>query len=140
MKKNSKKGQAWSIDLIIGLLVFVLILVIFYTLIGGEKESKVREFTGKADVVAERLFEEGLVDPVTGEFNDEKFLELAEEDYEGLKERLGIVGDFCLFIEGKTFDGRPYIKFILDDTSEGWTSIGSSDLDISDFQCGEKWP
>jgi len=133
-----RKGQAWSVDLILGLLVFVLILITFYSLISGNRESKIVEFSDKADVLANRLFEEGLVNPDTGEFNEEKFLKLAEEDYDGLKERLGIVGDFCIFVE--TNQNPPQIKYILNESGVGWTSIGSDDLNISDINCGSRWP
>ncbi|MFH1770310.1 MAG: hypothetical protein ABH828_02015, partial [archaeon] len=79
--KLSKRGQAWSIDIIIGLLVFMMIIIIFYTLVASRDESTVEDYSEKAELVASRLYEEGLVDPDTGYFNDEKFLELASEDY-----------------------------------------------------------
>jgi len=138
MKNHSKRGQAWSIDLIIGLLVFVLIVVIFYALLAGPKESKIKHLTDKADVTAQKLFEEGLVDPVTNEFDDEEFLRLAEEDYEGLRERLGIVGDFCLFLE--TNDDPPVLKIVVNGSYVGWTGIGSSLLNVSGFNCSQRWP
>ncbi|MFH1770750.1 MAG: hypothetical protein ABH828_04290, partial [archaeon] len=100
-------------------------------------ESTVEDYSEKAELVASRLYEEGLVDPDTGYFNDEKFLELASEDYGALKERLGIVGEFCLFVE--TNDEPPQIKFISSETGEVWTGIGSSELQIGDFQCGVQW-
>lgn len=133
----SKKAQAWSIDLIIGLLVFIMIIMIFYTLVGSKDESTIRDYSEKAELVASRLYEEGLVDADTGIFNDEKFLELASEDYDSLKERLGIVGEFCLFVE--TNDDPPQIKFISSESGEIWTGIGSSELQIGDFQCGVQW-
>ena len=133
-----RKAQAWSVDLIMAMLVFVLIIVVFYTLIGGERDSKIVDYSDKADLIAERLFAEGLVNPDTGEFNEDVFLKLAEEDYDGLKDRLGIIGDFCLFIE--TNENPSRVKFIINESGQGWSSIGSPDLNITDFQCGSKWP
>jgi len=97
----------------------------------------VQDYSNKADIIAGKLYEEGLVNTETGEFNDERFLEMANEDYEGLKDRLGIIGDFCLFIE--TNDNPPSIKFIASEDGEIWTGIGSADLSIGNFSCGTAW-
>lgn len=135
---TGRKGQAWSIDLIIGLLVFVLIIVIFYSLIGGEKESKARELTNKGDVVAERIFEEGLIDPVSNEFHEDIFFNLAAEDYEALRERLGVAGDFCLFLETNEYNST--VKFVVDEFGVVWTGIGSSEIEFADGSpCGSQW-
>ena len=135
--KSSKRGQAWSIDIIIGLLVFIMVIVIFYTLVASKDESTIEDYSEKAEIVASRLYEEGLVDADTGYFDDQKFLELANEDYDSLKERLGIVGEFCLFIE--TNDVPPQVKFISSGNGTIWTGIGSPELQIGDFQCGVEW-
>ncbi|NQU99034.1 hypothetical protein HQ533_06255 [Candidatus Woesearchaeota archaeon] len=134
----SKKAQAWSIDLVIGLMVFVLIMVVFYSLIGGEKESTVEDFANKADYVAAKLFGMGLVNEDLGEFNDTVFLELSAEDYQTLKEDLGIAGDFCVFVE--TNDDPPQVKVIVNELGVGWISLGSPDLNVSGYNCGQEWP
>ncbi|MAG39186.1 hypothetical protein CMO90_03805 [Candidatus Woesearchaeota archaeon] len=127
----NKKGQVWSIDLIVGLLIFVLVIVIFYSLLGENKESKIVSYTKSADITTERLFDEGLVDENTGEFNETIFSELSEMNYDELKESLGISGDFCLFIE--TTDDPPKLLMI-----NNLTGLGSSDFTISGYPCGEE--
>jgi hypothetical protein len=112
-----------------------LIIVVFYTLLSGDSDSKAKSYADKGEVVAEKLIQEGIVDPETGDFNSERFIELANEDYEGLKERLGIVGDFCLFVEST--DQNPSLRIITNKTGDGWTGIGSGKLNISGYQCGQ---
>ncbi|MBU0472193.1 MAG: hypothetical protein KKF65_06195, partial [Nanoarchaeota archaeon] len=129
MTRFSRKAQAWSVDLVIGLLVFMLIMVIFYSLIGGEKESKVKDYSSKADYIAEKLYDKGLVDSKTGEFDENVFIELGDEDYQALKEELGIAGDFCVFIESN--DNPPVIKVIVNEDNDGLTSLGSPDFNVS---------
>lgn len=126
---NDSKGQAWSIDLIIAVLIFGLIMVIFYTLITADSEPKIEQLNSKASALAEKIFNMGLVDQVTGELNDTVFVILSDKDYEELRGELGVVGDFCLFIE--TNDLPAQIMFI-----QNRSSIGSEDFNLSGYKCG----
>ncbi|MBU1202229.1 MAG: hypothetical protein KJ583_00095 [Nanoarchaeota archaeon] len=128
MVRNSK-GQVWSIDLVIGLLVFALVLVIFYSLLTGERDSKISSYTNKAETVTQRMYEKGLVNPLSSEINEVVYTTLSEEEYENLKQELGIKGDFCLFIE--TTDNPPKLLII-----NNRTGIGSPRLSVGGFNCG----
>ncbi|MFC2136526.1 hypothetical protein ACFLTH_18075 [Bacteroidota bacterium] len=145
MKKNSKHGQVWSVDLIIGILVFVMIMTVFFVLLSTEKDSKATEFSDKADLVADKFYEREIVDS-SGEFNREKFLEIADQySYEELKEELGIVGEFCLYLELEVADpssptGKRWATIpITNSSGEGWLGIGSNDLNVSGYSCGTRW-
>ncbi len=128
--RGGSKAQVWSIDLVIGLLVFALVGVILYSLIAGSNdESKISKYSEKAEALTNNLYRAGLVDPNSGEFNDAIYLELSQEDYEVLKTKLGVKGDFCLFVE--TTDTPPKLLVI-----HNKTGIGSSDFSIGGVKCG----
>ena len=128
MVRNSK-GQVWSIDLVMGLLVFALIIVIFYSLLAGDSESKIDSYTTGADVLTQKMYDKGLVNSLTGEINEDKYINFSEQSYQDLKEELGVSGEFCLFVE--TNDNPPRLLII-----NNMTGIGSGDFYVGGFACG----
>lgn len=131
MVRRSRRGQIWSTDLIIGLLIFALIIVIFYFLLSSGDKEKIHTYSNEADVVAGRFIELGLVNPDTGEFNEELYVELTNMNYEEVREKLGVSGEFCLFIEST--DTTPELIII-----NNQTGLGNSDFMISNLSCGTR--
>ena len=133
MVRRSRKAQIFSTDLIIGLLIFVLIVVIFYFLLASKDQDKVVDYSQGADIVAGRLIEVGLIDPQTGELNQEVYDELSSMTYEEVREKLGVSGEFCLFLEST--DSPPKLLIL-----NNRTGIGNPDFIISNMSCGTMIP
>ena len=130
--RNNSKGQAWSIDLVIGTLVFATVILVFYSVISGPSDDKVKDYSSEADRIMQKFMDEGLIDPVTGELNDQVYLELSQKDYQALKQEFGVgTGEFCMVIE--TVDDPPTYFFI-----HNRSGIGSPTLELADnISCGE---
>ncbi len=146
-KKKKIKGQTWSIDMSIGVVIFLLLLVLVYVLANPPSGSDTR-LRVEADRVYSRIDSSsvpsedrpGVIDG--RDLNEEELDRLAQhyEDPEGythIRSLLGIEGDFCLVIVDE-FGG---IKNI----SSSVRSIGNpddglvigKDSDGNDIICGE---
>jgi|FLOH01.1.fsa_nt_gi hypothetical protein len=131
----NKRGQTWSVDLVLGTLVFVLIIVTFYSLLSADRSSPVEGLNENANDVMDAFLKIGLIDPSTGELDEEAFMSLSHEDYESLKEMLGVEGDFCLIIERP--DGT--LLPLTDPENPGIiiNSVGSDELSLNTNLCGD---
>lgn len=102
MKKNLK-AQAWSMDIIIGVILFLIIIVIVYTLVAtsplgnlelrrdAENLNAKLDKTRNTDTDIPQLFSGKVI-------LNESLEQLLQEDYNELKQKLGIKGDFCIVI------------------------------------------
>ena len=102
---KSAKAQAWSLDLIVGVVIFILVVVVLYSVLSTETsdEKKLRE---QADSVAAKI-EEKVANPlglpgliVDDNINESALLVLYENstNYDEIKARMGIQNDFCILI------------------------------------------
>ena len=133
-----KKAQTWSLDVMIAIFIFIVVVIGFFYII--DMSSKPNE--------AEKLKDEGetipdiLISSETGgnqsavlekKVDEEKIKELAEksknkEGYEDLKKELGIEGEFYIHFE----DDEGNIIYIYDDPigDDDIVGIGSDEVEI----------
>jgi len=119
-KGNSKKAQTWSLDLIIGVVVFLLLIVILYSLLAGRQQEEL-QLRQQADLVYARL-EAGrslagasLPKAIEGNSIDpQEIYELYQLPYEQLKSELGVTADVCIVIVDETINGEEAIVPISD--------------------------
>jgi len=129
-----KKAQTWSLDVMIAISIFIVVVIGFFYII--DMSSKPNE--------AEKLKDEGetvpdmLISSETGEnqsavlekkVDEGKIEELIEksktkEEYENLKKELGIEGEFYIHFE----DDEGNIIYI--NESDGTVGIGSDKVEI----------
>lgn len=102
---NSKKGQTWSVDLIVGVVIFLLIVVAVYTLITNNKEDDSELRIQNEQVVAgfdkknnNSIGVPGIIDGENLNLNELLNLYSNSDNYSDFKEKLGIKSDFCIFI------------------------------------------
>ena len=136
-EQKGKKAQTWSVDLIIGVVIFLLLIVIIYSLIvsSPQNENKLRT---EADTIynkleAQRNPESSLPTFIKGNTLSLEDLALLSDEaqytYEKIKAELGIAGDFCIVLVDR-YGG------IMNVSSER-TAIGSgSDLTIGYDESG----
>jgi len=101
--KKTKNAQTWSIDIIIGMVLFLLLLVVIYTLV-TTSPTGVTELKRNADIITTKLdteknTNEAIPKIIQGNTLSQAELErLMQTDYEELKSALGITGNFCIVI------------------------------------------
>lgn len=98
-----QKAQAWSIDIIIGVVLFLVLLVVVYTLVATSPIGNV-ELRRNADVIYSKLDDTKNSDStipaiMSGNIiKKDQIDDLLALEYETLKNSLGITDDFCIVI------------------------------------------
>lgn len=145
MKTNSK-GQTWSMDLVVGSVIFLFVLAMFYTIliVGQDDQELVRQESERlvaafdSDVNPEPSMRQFM----TGSnINREDLIDLyVNEEYDAIKNQLGLTGDFCILLTMDTGGGEEII-LSLSNTGTGNHSFGNAeDLYIDREQtmvCGD---
>jgi hypothetical protein len=103
MFKKRGQGQSWSLDIIIAFVVFVLIIGIFYALLGNNKKDKTNDLALESNAILSNLdAQNGQNTELTiidkGNIDSAKVEELYSSDYSALKRQFGIRGEFCIYM------------------------------------------
>jgi hypothetical protein len=131
MSELKSKAQSWSIDIIIGVLVFIGAFFIVYALLNSNPESKATNLKEEASIVIKKVTSEGSLKIVDGnEVNESKLGELKNLTYQELKRFLGIEGDFCIYFE----DDKGNLVLI----NNSYRGIGAPSINLSDSPCSQK--
>ena len=131
-KKNNKKGQAISVDLVIvmALVLFGALFVVF-TKINDQEDENFEEVVKKSEVISDAVFtslqEEGIIEE-NNAINVERLSQLDEEE---LRTELGISQDFAIAFEK---DG----KLIYIDSVQNLSCLGTDKIIINGNNCGFK--
>ena len=139
-KKHSKKkkevermyrGQVWSVDVIIGVVIFISILTVFYAILSESGEDVNALLRANADTVIIRFTQDPDLRVLEGnnKLNLSRLELVGNHSYERLKEKLGIQGEFCIYLEDEF--GRLV-------TIGNKTGIGNPQLNISGTPCGQE--
>ena len=124
------KGQIWSVDLAIGMLVFLLAVGTIYSLLNAkgaedpaplriESEVVATVLTTGADAPGLRVADENKLDMIAlGDLANR-----AQTDYEQIKDTFGIDNNFCIFLEDE--DGN--LVCLQDSSGQLFAGIGPDD-------------
>jgi len=133
----NKKAQSWSIDLVLGLVIFVLILSVFYMLLSKDDSANVIVMKSSGNKVMNMVDSKSsntLNSFVDG--NNVNMSKLEEfyktENYEAIRKELGLKGDFCIILEDKNGN----VISIMNSTKRIY-GFGSEDINISGCPCGQ---
>ena len=130
-KTNSKKAQAFSVDIIIVIVVVLFgILILVLTQINEtEGESSIEERYDRAaldaHIIFENLKEKGIVQHSDNSVDAHELLTINDEDMRG---ELGISGKFCIVLER---DG----KLVKIDSQSSVNGVGSEDIIVNEEPC-----
>lgn len=117
-------------DVLIAIVIFILSFIIIYSIANEKTDSGVHDFFQTAEIISDEanLDKSNLSVVSSGEINETKIRDLAEIEYEDLKDRLDINKDFCIYFEDE--DGN----LIQIDDGMGGTigGVGSGDINVSD--------
>ena len=132
MVQINQKAQSWSIDVILGVIVFIGAFFVFYALLNENTKNTAGSLKEEASKVVKQVAAEDsllrIVD--NNEINETKLGQLKNLSYDELKSRLRVEGDFCIYIE----DDKGYVVLI----NNSYKGIGSPDINISRTPCSQK--
>jgi hypothetical protein len=133
-----KRGQTWSFDLVIAVILFIVVIAVFYAFLANRNTSSgAQEQQDYAKAVSTQLvcdaaqsgsycfIEEGAV-------NESKLETLSSFNYEDIRSDMGIQGDFCIYMVVVDDDGTERIVPFSDSEGHDYTGIGSSDYELSE--------
>lgn len=127
-----KQSQSWSIDIVLGVIVFMAAFFIFYSLLDSNPSAKASSLKEQASSVIRQIGSEEnpLSIVIDNEVNTSRLNELKNLTYDELKRRLRIEGDFCIYIE----DEKGNLVLI----NNSYKGIGSPDINLSGTPCSQK--
>ncbi|MFP4112270.1 MAG: hypothetical protein ACLFPQ_01390 [Candidatus Woesearchaeota archaeon] len=139
---NKMKAQVFSLDTIIGVVIFLVVFTIFFAILTkNTQQDTTEQLNQEAQVLLNKLTttDDSSLSPGQdlaivkgGRVVEERIPELLGKDYEELKASLGIKGDFCIFFEDR--DGN--IINISDITGrDDIIGLGNQKINISGVPC-----
>jgi len=135
-KKIVKEGQAWSIDLIIAVVIFVLIISIVYTFINRPKNVSPDDLREEGKHIAIQLNTGPHdCDFITNNVIDREQLEICyemnAEDRAAWKRAMNIRSNYCVYIQDQ--NGRVI-------SVANKTGFGDGELEVGGVNCNELLP
>jgi hypothetical protein len=135
-KEEMDRAQVWSIDVLLALVIFVAIILIFYTTINAKQNPRLKDLQIEAGGLKSELEKNpnlGFinVDTIDSE-RMQNFNSQVESNYTSVKEQLGVRGDFCIFYEDESGNLIPV---------NGKNGMGNtSEILINGQPCGDLLP
>ncbi|MBI3034871.1 hypothetical protein HYY71_00980 [Candidatus Woesearchaeota archaeon] len=127
-----QKSQSWSIDIVLGAIIFMGAFFIFYALLNANPNTKAGSLKEDASAVIGQIGSEEAPLRVVDqdEVNISRLSQLKNFSYDELKRSLRIEGDFCIYFE----DEEGNIVLI----NNSFKGIGSSTINLSGTPCSQR--
>ncbi len=133
-----RKAQLWSTDVLIGVAIFIGVIALFYASLSLTSSTDYPVLRDEAQIATHRLLKPDSPIHVTtpeNDFNISRLGQLSELGYGGLRDQLGIRGDYCVYLEDN--QGRIIPIPLQGDPNTKTTGIGNPALNVSGTPCGE---
>lgn len=129
-----KRAQTLSLDLMIGIGIFVAILLMFFGVLffnPGRADASLLDKEGEFIVKTLESDDPDIGIMEQNQIDNWQLEELVSMDYEDLKAKLGIRSDFCIFLEDENGNVVPI------ETSDGRyvNGIGSDEVVVAGNAC-----
>jgi hypothetical protein len=142
-EEEMERGQAWSMDLIFGVLIFMLAIGVIYAMLTYKAKENTEPLRIESEVISQRLTANQTTDalfPIAphNTLDEDKLGKLTDLDYEELRQRLGVQREFCIYLH----DEQGNLIYIQDSLGNRYTGIGSAtgELNLSGKECGKPLP
>lgn len=140
-----QRGQAWSMDLVIGVLIFLVAIGSIYSLLNSQKGTDSAPLRIESEVIANVITSNASNQML--QVTDANQLDMvrlgklaqdSKDNYEGLKKQLGIENEFCIYLQDEegnliyiTDPDAPTVKY-------AGVGSGSDDLTLTEGKvpCG----
>ena len=132
MLNLNRKSQAWSIDVILAVVIFISAFFVYYVLVSSNPAGKAAPLKDDAVSIIKQVSSDssGLRVVDNRELNESRLGGLKNLNYDELKSMFRTEGDFCIYIE----DGQGNIVLI----NNSYRAIGSSNINLSGVPCSQK--
>lgn len=132
MKNLKQKSQSWSIDIAVGVIIFIAAFLVFYTLFNTNPNTQAANLKQEASTVIKQIASEDATLKIVdnNEINISKINELKNMSYDELKRILRVEGDFCLYLE----DDKGYVILI----NDSYKGVGAPTINVSGTPCSVK--
>lgn len=133
-----RKAQTLSMDLMVGVMVFIGMLILFFGLIMfSPNSSGVEELNNEGEHILKTLESDT---PNLGFINKNQIQEgelnqLITKEYDDLKSEMGIRNDFCIFLEDENGNVVPIVI-----NDERYFGIGKDNVKVGGVGCGKLEP
>jgi len=126
------KSQSWSIDIALGVIIFMAAFFIFYGLLTSNPSATASSLRQEASTVIRQVASEEAAIRIVdnNEINVSRLNELKNLSYDDLKRALRIGGDFCIYME----DNKGNLVLI----NNSYRGIGSPNINLSGTPCSQK--
>lgn len=123
------RGQFWSVDALIAMSIFLVVALVFFSIISQDEQRALEEATQVAAELSDTLKtgSAAIVDEESREVNESKLVDYARQQYETTRSQLGSTKDFCVFFEDA--EGN---MVLINDSIRGF---GSSDVTVGGQPC-----
>ncbi len=142
-KRNIKRSQVISLDLIMGIAIFIIVLSMFFVFFSSKLDNVPEAEVKREAVVFKNLVsvnnpeeETAVTLIVQNQLDYKKLADLAasiytdKKSYEEIKAQLDIKSDFCIFFEDSEGKILPIILPSEDDTVKLIYGVGNPELDF----------
>jgi len=132
MKGAMSKGQSWSIDIALAVIVFIGGFFMFYLILYSSPNEKAKSLKEEAATVIKQVAaEDAQLNVISmNEVNISKINKLKNINYDELKRMFRIEGDFCLYFE----DDKGNLVLI----NNSYRGVGSALINLSGVPCSQK--
>ena len=125
------KAQSWSIDIIFGAIIFMVAFFVLFIVLNEDPARKLNRLREEASSIIRQLVSGDELRIVDGtEVNVTKAGKLKNTQYDELKRRFRVEGDFCIYME----DSQGNIVII----NNSYKGIGAPDINLSGAACSQK--
>ena len=126
-----KKSQSWSIDVALGVIIFMAAFFISFSLINSNDDAKVDSLKKESLAIIKQVTSEDSPLKVVqnNEIDSQKLDDLKGMTYVDLKRKLRADKDFCIYMEDDNGNIIPM--------NGNYLGIGSPDIDLAGTPCSQ---
>ena len=134
---NSKRSQAWSFDVIVAVLIFIIGIIILYLYAinyADQSNKKLNDLLYQANTASEIILKDDEIGIASnGEINQTKLENFYNFNYQSKKSQLGIKDNFYFSFSGMSIEGSP-VEYI------GEKDTGNDLVQVTRFAIYENKP
>lgn len=133
-----KRGQTWSVELIISLSIFIVVIIGVFASLSSRPSNSVEDLQQQSQQFIRKFYSNEQSTRTSYSFiennqiNNEKLGQLSTKSYSALKSELGLSDDFCIFL----LDSNDKIIPIQGNDGHTYYGIGSNSIQLGEnVQC-----
>jgi hypothetical protein len=138
--KLSGKAQTWSMDLIIAMVIFVLIITIFYSLLSSPQNLKPQQLQEEGQKIASKLESSPTTCDILdhGDIDRDQLQKCFASNPEVFRQQAGLTSHFCIYIQDQ--NGRTIAIPDSTDVTKSRLGFGDSEMKVAQKNCSELFP